>query len=490
MTDSRAWLDTHPETLTVALSSKTSTVRITSAGGATITAVGVDASRNLFASLEGRKVWAADAALQEREHRAFLTELGWPRIHCAQTVDRALLPEKHKTLLLPGQHVAELIQAHRGADPALRIIALGVEHEDRLWRKVARRGYIVDTVKLAEERSIRSRELATFTRRSGIDIRKSDSSKAGFLDAIGAKYTETKEYGWSWPGQCDASGIPAEFAEVWAAYTKQHSTLKRTQILRSLAQGISGDGRLHPLIRTNQATTGRMAVSSPAVGGVPRELRGIILAEPGTDVIEVDHSSAEMRVLARLMGDPTFTQRILTSDPYAQLGEVTGFERNYVKPWLLAFVYDQTLGGLAAKVGAENAQIIQTAIRRTFPEIVAWRDEQTAKAKELPAGARLTTLWGRPLPVLDGRTHETRYGLAANAQVQGSARDAFGLAVVRADAAGLDLFIPLHDAIYILAPTQHAKAAERALVEAMTIDLGEGVVLTGTPKNHGSRWGY
>ena len=216
------------------------------------------------------------------------------------------------------------------------------------------------------------------------------------------------------------------------------------------------------------------------------ELRGIVLSEHGHDILEVDHSSAEILVLARLIGSPAFSRRVLSGDPYQQLADATGLARNVVKPRLLAFVFDESLRGSAKSVGTEAAALIHEAIRQLFPEIVAWRAEQTERARR---GERLTTLWGRPLPVLDGLSYETRPGLAANAQVQGSARDAFGHAVRAADSAGLTLFFPLHDALYVLAPHGTAAESSRLLVEAMTVDLGEGIVLSGKAKNHGGRWG-
>ena len=482
------WLTANLGPLAVELSSATESVRLTSATGGVLTITGVEGARVLFALADttGRKLWASDAAMQEKQHRKFFAELGCPRIWCARTVDRVLAPEKEKPELPSGQPLAELIRAYNAAPRVERQHAFWIEDEDRIWRAVARRGYLIDEQLLTIERQVRHRELADLTRNYGVDVRRADATKEAWLISLGVKFTRTDKYGYTWPDQCDVTDMPAEHAEIWASYKSAHKTLKRVQILDGVFRKIEDDGRVRPLIKTNSAASGRMAVEKPGMQGHPAELRGVFLAEPGNDIISFDHSNAELRVLARLIGDHGFTERVMKGDPYSELAAFTGRERNEEKWRLIAWAYGLGITTLTKAVGEEQATNTFRGCRALFPEIEAWGKEQTARAIR---GERLTTLTGRPLPSLGEKA--SRPGLATNLLTQGSARDAWGIGVRRAAVLLSEsaMYHPLHDELFCLSPRGKAEETSELLRQAMTVDLGEGVVLTGTAKVHRGRWG-
>jgi hypothetical protein len=490
MTGFGSWLSAHPGPLAIELSSSTRSIRLTDQAGAVLSVVGLEDSRTLIAALEaaGRIPWAPFAARQQLDHLAFLAALSWPRIRCATTVDRAIEPAREKPPLAGGTLTAATIARHADAPETVRRIAAGIEAEDRIWRTAAARGYRLDMRLLPVERQTRHRELDAVTRDLKLDIRQGDRVKAEWLTARGIGFTRTEDSGWTQPSVCDVSRMQAEFADEWKAYERAHSTLKRVRILDGVQRSHTAEGRLHPLIQVNSATTGRMSVSRPGIQGWPAELRQILRTEPGTDCIAFDHSSAEMRVLARLMGDASFTRKIVGSDIYQQIADLTGTTRGDEKWRLIAYTYGQRLGGLAKRVGAEQARATHEAIEQVVPEIPAWCAEQTERAAR---GERLVTLFGRPLPALDGCDYDHRPEKAANLIVQGSARDAFGLGVRRAAAAlGEEaIWIPLHDELFVLAPHNSHNPTIAALSEAMTVDLGDGVSMTGEARVLGNRWG-
>ncbi|MHC5796155.1 DNA polymerase [Lacisediminihabitans sp. FW035] len=482
------WLAANPGPLAIELSSATKSVRLTSAAGGVLTVAGVDAAKALFAkaAVTDRKLWASDAAMQEKIHREFFAALGCPRIWCARTVDRALAPQKDKSELLSGRALAALMLAHNAAPRIERQHAHWIEDEDRMWRAVARRGYLIDEQLMRIERQARHRELADFTRNFGIDIRRADATKEAWLTSIGVKFERGDDYGYTWPSACDTTDMPPEHTETWAAYKATHSTLKRVQLLDGVSKKVEDDGRVRPIIKTNSAASGRMAVASPGMQGHPAELRGVFLAEPGHDIIAFDHSNAELRVLARLIGDPAFTKRVMDGDPYSELAEFTGRSRSDEKWRLIAWAYGLGITTLTKTVGEEQAANTFRGCRELFPEIEAWSREQTTRAVR---GERLTTLTGRPLPSLGEKA--SRPGLATNLLTQGSARDAWGAGVRRAAAllGESALYFPLHDELFVLSPRGKAEETSEVLRQAMTVDLGDGVVLTGTAKVHRGRWG-
>jgi len=475
--------------LAIRFSTGRDAVRLYGANGQIFTAAGVAEGLALFAALTaaGRSVYSEDAAIMDREHATFLAALGNPRITNARVLDQALAPQKHKAAPAPGAALASLIRAHSAAAPTTKRAARNVESEDQMWRMVARRGYRIDRFAMQEQRQIRHRELDAVKRELGVDIRVSDVKKSQFLDRIGVAYTRTDDYGWSQPDKCDVSNMPVIHMEAWDRYTKAHSTLKRAQILDGIARKITQEGRVHPVWRTNAAATGRMSGQLPGLMSVMKELRFLFLAEENHDVVSVDHSNQEGRVLARLIGSPSFTHSVLDGDPYTDLALASGQERKKAKNQFLAFLYSQKQTTLAKTVGADQAAATHDAMKRLFPDVVDFCAQQTERSRR---GEALTTLWGRSLPRLDGLTYKTRHAIATNLQVQSSARDAYGVAVrAIAESMGSEaLFIPLHDEAFILSPTGRSAEYAEKLLTAMTVDLGEGVVLTGKAKVSFGRW--
>jgi hypothetical protein len=479
------WLATNLGVLSIEISSATRAVRLTASDGEALSAVGLDDSLALIAAVElaGRRVWAANAAAQDRDHRQFLEELGNPRIHSGSVVLQTLQPAKNKTDPPAGKALAAQLENCRGSAPAARQHATEIEAEDQMWRKRTRTGYRVDTAGLSEARQGLHRSIALFAREHGVDIRKSDEKKSEWLTNLGVRFTRSAEYGWSQPGACDISQMSEANTEAWLAYRTAHRMLKRAQILDGLHRRVT-NGRVHPHILTNFAASGRMSMRNPALQSLATEHRYLILGEPLNDVIGVDHSAQELRVLARLVGDRSLISRIITEDIYSELAAVTGQTRADEKWRVLAWLYGQHVDSLAKKVGEEQARATHSGIHQLLPEVVEWRAEQTARATR---NEKLTTLTGRPLPDLGPKRGQM--GLAANYLVQGSARDAYGACVRRAMAAGLECWIPLHDELFVLSPAGQSRKTSDDLVEAMTINLGLGVVLTGVPKVFIGRWG-
>ncbi|MEY9953936.1 DNA polymerase [Leifsonia sp. EB34] len=484
------WLLAYPGPLGFEVSSKTESVRLTDHQGAVLRAEGAGAARELIDAVDraGRRLWAAHAALQQGEHGQFLAQLGTPRVHCATTVSRALGNPGVAERLAPGRDTAAAMLSYQQSPIARRQLALQVEQEDNLWRAVSRRGYRLDLARLASERQTRERELDQICRQLSLDMRANQQVHAAWLAAHGIRVTRTDEPGWTHPSKCDTSQMAASFQEGWELYTRGHSVLKRTRILNGVSKLRDHGGRVHPIIETNSAVTGRMSIRSPGLQGWPAELRGILLAEPGTTVIAFDHSSAEMKVLARLIDQPSFTRKVTETDIYTSLAERLGATRKQAKVVLIAYTYGRSQTALAELVGVEQARAYHDAISSLVPEVVCWVNEQTRRARQREP---LQTLFGRPLPPLTGQSRQTRFSKASNLLVQGSARDAFGVGIRRtAESLGVDaLWIPMHDELFVLAPTQKAAAVAQALSAAMTVDLGEGVSLTGEAKILGDRWG-
>lgn len=497
-----AWMAANPGPLAIRFASKRPAARFYATAGEPFLADGVDALREAFGSLNGRKVFSEDAGQMDRDHGDLLAELGWPRIYCGGTVDRVLAAAKDKPAPLPGQPLAALLAAHHASSSkAHRAAAMLVESEDLIWREATRRGSLVDVRALTKERARHTRVIEAFAR-TGVEIRREsawkrngtavnaarDTAQAAWLTAIGVRFDATSDAKWGEPSRCDSSGVSAENAAAWTAYDLAYQSLHRLSPLNQVHKSVGQDGRVHPLIKTNRAVTGRVAVSSPGLQNLPAKRQGtrhVIVPDPGFDFVSVDHSNAELRVVARYIDDPGFTARVTGGDLYQDIADVSGLSRGEQKWHTIAFMYAMKERTLAKEIGAEKAAASHAAIRAVVPEITAFFEEMTARAA---TGERFETLFGRPLPRLTGETFETRHELQTNLLVQGSARDAWGLATRRAVTAGLIPSIPLHDELFVLSPKGHSEATVETLMAAMTVDLGHGVVLTGKPRVSHRHW--
>lgn len=201
--------------------------------------------------------------------------------------------------------------------------------------------------------------------------------------------------------------------------------------------------------------------------------------------MSVDHSNAELRVLARYIDTPSFTARVMDGDVYADVAKASGQPRSETKWMTIAYMYNLGIKALSLEVGADVANAVFGAIKEVAPEIPEFLKDVSRRAAE---GERFETLFGRPLPMLDGASSSTRFGLQANLLISGSARDAFGLAVRRAAAVGLVPAIPLHDELFVLSPAGRSAETIEALMGCMTVDLGAGVQLSGKPRVSHGRW--
>ena len=494
MSDFTAWLAANPGPLAVCFSDDSAAASFYAAAGAPFLAEGVDALITAFGSLNGRKVFSENAGLMDRSHSALLDAIGRPRIYGGGTVDRTLAAAKDKADPQPGRALAALLAGFNASESkAHRAAAMIVESEDLIWREAMRRGHQVDMLALTKERARHTRTIEAFAR-TDIEIRSKsswskdaavvnaarDDLKAAWLTAHDVGFSrEPGDYKWAEPSQCDLTKMPASAQAAWSKYDLAYQSMHRLTPLNQVRKEMAADGRVHPIADTNRAVTGRMALSKPALQGLPSKRQGtrhVIVPDDGFDFVSVDHSNAELRIVARYIDDASFTARVMNGDLYEDIAAVSGLTRTEQKWQTIAFMYSMSERGLAKKIGRQKAAASHAAIKSVVPELTAFYEAMTERAK---AGERFETLFGRPLPQLDGLTYETRFGLQTNLLVQGSARDAWGLATRRADAAGLILSIPLHDELFVLSPKGRSAETVATLMEVMTVDLGHGVVLTG-----------
>jgi hypothetical protein len=456
---------------------------------------GAGAAREMLESVSGRPLWAAHAAQLQLDFPDVLENLGWPELQCAVTLSRALEPIKAKPIAETAPEVVAMLAALRTRHWGTRAwdAAMEVVKEGKIWRTAGINGNKVDVFELGMLMNAEFRIIQDANRRLGFNMLSPEHVKGTWLRSIGAFVEDTGKYDWAHPSHVGTEGVTSENRELFAIYKGSYSAASRYSILRGIKRRLVRD-RVYPLTMMNQAATGRMAIREPGLQSLPGDIRHIIRPRlRGTVFVSVDHSAAEMKILARMIqlrfDDNTLADAVMSNDPYQMLADAAGLQRKEVKLHLLAHLYGQNPRTLESIMGKRPARALLGSLSELFPQIPGFRRDSEARAR---AAEPLTTMFGRPLPKLAGTTYEDRPQLATNYLIQGSARDAYGQGVLRAvEEFGAEAFaIPLHDELIIELPRSEARnGGPERLLKAMRIDLGGGVILTGKAKVFTDGWG-
>jgi DNA polymerase-1 len=298
----------------------------------------------------------------------------------------------------------------------------------------------------------------------------------------GGKKTKT---GWA-TGAEILSELAAEHpiaAEIlaWRELTKLKSTYAD-----ALPRMIRDDGRIHTTFNQTVAATGRLSSNEPNLQNIPirtelgRQIRRAFVAPDGYELLSLDYSQIELRVLAHMCEDPALVQAFRTGqDVHAataalmfdeDLGAVTKEQRRLAKLLNYAVLYGVTGYGLSNQLGPgfspadANALIKQYSER--FPTVKAFTDHLVMEAR---ASGFTRTLIGRRrvfpdinAPNWSRRQYAERQ--AMNAPIQGTAADMIKLAMVdvarEVPADQARLLLQVHDELVFEIP-----AGERGAVE-------------------------
>ena len=159
------------------------------------------------------------------------------------------------------------------------------------------------------------------------------------------------------------------------------------------------DGRVHGNVMTLKTITGRMSHNSPNMAQIPavrspygKECRDCWTVDnPYThSIVGTDASGLELRCLAHLMNDTTFTDILLTGDIHTHNMQMAGLtNRDQAKTFIYAFMY----GAGASKIGqivgagAKEGQILINKFLNSMPALKRVRDSVTkAASKKLIRG--------------------------------------------------------------------------------------------------------
>ena len=277
------------------------------------------------------------------------------------------------------------------------------------------------------------------------------------------------------------------------------SRLKTT--VDGLLKSLSPDGRIHTTFNQTIAATGRLSSTEPNLQNIPirtdegRTIREtFIVGEGFAELMTVDYSQIEMRIMAHLSGDAALIEafqsgfdfhaataaRVFSVDP----DQVTGQQRAKVKAMNYGLAYGLSAYGLSGqlRIPVDEARGLMDEYFARFGGI---RDYLQSVVDQARKDGYTATILGRRryLPDLtsDNRSRrEMAERMALNAPIQGSAADIIKVAMLNVHGAlvrsGLRsrTLLQVHDELVL-----EVAEGERAAVEALVREnMGNAYELT------------
>jgi DNA polymerase I len=311
-----------------------------------------------------------------------------------------------------------------------------------------------------------------------------------------------------------ASGYYSTAAGVLEAMTGQHPVIEwmldyreleklRSTYVDSLPQQINPNtGRVHTSLNQTGTVTGRIASSNPNLQNIPirteigRRVRNGFIAQPGWQLMAVDYSQIELRIVAHMAQDEAMLaafragQDIHATTAAAvhgiKLEEVTPEMRRHAKAINFGLIYGMSAYGLtnATDLTLAEAENFIDAYFKEFPGVKGFLDGIREKAAEQ---GYVETLSGRRryFPNLkQGAPHNIRQREereAINAPIQGTAADIIKLAMLQlpnqikeADLSAR-MLLQVHDELIFEVPDEQlgktADLVREVMENAYTLDI-------------------
>jgi DNA polymerase-1 len=324
-----------------------------------------------------------------------------------------------------------------------------------------------------------------------------------------------------------ASGFYSTAAEVleelrgshpvldWLLEYRELAKLKSTYLDALPLQINPQTGRVHTSYSQTGAVTGRIASSNPNLQNIPirtelgRQVRQAFVAAPGKQLLSVDYSQVELRIVAHIAKDEAMLaafhagQDIHAATAAAiygiPLNAVSKEQRRHAKAINFGLIYGMSPYGLTRTTGLTlaEAENFVDAYFRQFPAVKRYLDDTRRKAAEQ---GYVETLLGRRryFPGLQSqsnrntRSREERE--AINAPIQGTAADIMKIAMLRVHAAlsaagsSARMLLQVHDELVLECPASELRDTARLVQQTMQNAYTLSVPLA-TEARFGNNWG-
>jgi DNA polymerase-1 len=231
------------------------------------------------------------------------------------------------------------------------------------------------------------------------------------------------------------------------------SKLKSTYTDKLPLMVCEATGRVHTSYHQASVSTGRLSSSDPNLQNIPaktaegRAIQSAFIAKPGYQLISVDYSQIELRIMAHLSHDASLLRAFQEGkDIHAMtasevfdvpLENMTSELRRRAKAINFGLIYGMSAFGLAKqlRIARGEAQLYIDTYFARYPGVKQYMTDTVAIAKQQ---GFVETLEGRRLylPGIQSRNHQEVQGAmraAINAPMQGTAADIIKKAMIIVD---------------------------------------------------------
>jgi len=277
----------------------------------------------------------------------------------------------------------------------------------------------------------------------------------------------------------------------------------------------SQTGRVHTSFNQTGSVTGRIASSDPNLQNIPirteigRKVRQAFIAGPDCQLLSVDYSQVELRIVAHIAQDEAMLAAFRSGqDIHATtaaaihdipLDEVSKEQRRHAKAINFGLIYGMSPFGLTRTTDltlAEAEDFVQAYFER-FPGVKNYLDSTRRLATEQ---SYVETLLGRRryFPGLANQTNRNTRNReereAINAPIQGTAADIMKIAMIRLpdalNAAKLrgKILLQVHDELVLECPTEEVNRTAKLVMQIMSDAYPLSIPLA-TEARSGKNWG-
>ena len=271
--------------------------------------------------------------------------------------------------------------------------------------------------------------------------------------------------------------------------------------VEGLKAHIHSDGKIHAKFNQALTTTGRLSSSEPNLQNISvrdeegKQIRkAFYYPEDDIEILSLDYSQIELRVLASLSGCKALQEIFLSGEDihaatakkvFKLQGEPTSLERRKAKTVNFGIVYGISDWGLAEQleISPKEAKSIITSFYQTFPEISTFFQKIIDDATK---NGYVTTLLGRRRYLRE--IHDSNYQVrefakraAMNAPIQGTAADLIKLAMISTAKALRDggfkskIVLQIHDELIVKVYKEEKEAVynlvKSVMENAMKLDV-------------------
>ncbi|MES1924129.1 DNA polymerase I [Salinisphaera sp. T31B1] len=253
-------------------------------------------------------------------------------------------------------------------------------------------------------------------------------------------------------------------------------------------------GRIHTSYHQAVAATGRLSSSDPNLQNIPirtetgRRIREAFIAPEGQQILAVDYSQIELRIMAHLSGDEVLLAAFNDGrDVHAAtaaevfdtpLDQVSNDQRRAAKAINFGLMYGMSAYGLSKQldIGREEAGAYIEKFFERFAGVRRFMDDTRSAAR---AQGYVETLYGRRLylPEINAKNGQRRQyaeRTAINAPLQGTAADLIKKAMIDVDAwlsetgEPARMVMQVHDELVFEVPRDHAQRLGQAIGDRMS----------------------